>query len=278
MAIQNLSGNIKGFRVAATGVTLELDTSFSIVKKLKLVGTPCKIFKNTAFITGMFNSDLEVSRFEGAKIRTVSGVRGQIKKAVREGQPGKFRATFEDKILTSDIVFCRTWMPVEVKQYCNPVTSLLSKWQGMKTKAQLQIETNTPIAVNPDSIYMPVERKEKKFGKFQIPKSIEEALPYRSKPKNETKRKRKGYVAKRAVVLEAPEKKKFSFIQALNTIRKEKAIKRKEANTERREKREKQNTKKEEVLADMRKAVKRQRYREQGKMEAMTKAKRMRST
>jgi len=78
--------------------------------------------------------------------------------------------------------------------------------------------------------------------------------------------------------LEAPEKKKFSFIQALNTIRKEKAIKRKEANTERREKREKQNTKKEEVLADMRKAVKRQRYREQGKMEAMTKAKRMRST
>ncbi len=277
LAIQNLSGNIKGFRVAATGVTLELDTSFAIVKKLKLVGTPYKIYKNTAFITGMFNSDLEVSRFEGAKIRTVSGVRGQIKKAVREGQPGKFRATFEDKILKSDIVFCRTWMPVEVKRYCNPVTSLLSKWEGMKTKAQLQIETKTPILVNPDSIYKPIERKEKKFGKFHIPKSIEEALPYKSKPKNETKKKRKGYVAKRAVVLETSEKKKFSFIQALNTIRKEKTTKRKEANTERREKREKQNAKQEEVLADMRKAVKRQRYREKGKTEAMANAKRMRS-
>jgi len=277
LAIQNLSGNIRGFRVAATGVTLELDASFSIVKKLKLVGTPYKIYKNTAFVTGMFNSDLEVSRFEGAKIRTVSGVRGQIKKALREGQPGKFRATFEDKILKSDIVFCRTWMPVEIKRYCNPVTSLLSEWKAMKTKAQLQIETKTPIVVNPDSIYKPVERREKKLGKFRIPKSIEEALPYKSKPKNDAKRKQKSYIAKRAVILDAPEKKKFSFIQALNTIRKEKAMKRKETNTERREKKAKEDSKKEEVLADMRKVVKRQRYREQGKMESASKAKRMRS-
>jgi len=108
LAVQTVAGRSSDFRIAATGVVLELDKSSDVVKKLKLTGHPAKVFKNTAFIKGMFTSPLEVARFEGASIRTVSGIRGQIKKAIK-APLGAFRATFEDKVLMSDIVFLRAW-------------------------------------------------------------------------------------------------------------------------------------------------------------------------
>jgi len=132
------------FRIAATGVVLELDQSTAVVKKLKLTGTPFKIFKNTAFLKGMFNSTLECAKFEGASIRTVSGVRGQIKKALRKPE-GAVRATFEDRILMSDIVFVRMWYNVTIPKYYNPVTSLLSKnkgeWIGMRTVGEIRFQS-----------------------------------------------------------------------------------------------------------------------------------------
>lgn len=68
------------FRITATGTVLEFNHATRIMKKIKLVGYPCKIFKKTALIKDMFTSDLEIARYEGAAIRTVSGIRGQVKK------------------------------------------------------------------------------------------------------------------------------------------------------------------------------------------------------
>lgn len=90
----------EGFRITLTGTILDMNKSTELVKKLKLIGNPVKIFKKSAFVEGMFNSQLEVTRFIGAKIKSVSGIRGVVKKPLRT-PAGAFRAAFEDKIQAS---------------------------------------------------------------------------------------------------------------------------------------------------------------------------------
>ena len=50
LCMQEVAGSSPDFRVAATGTILESDCSHQVVKKLKLVGYPQKIFKNTCFV------------------------------------------------------------------------------------------------------------------------------------------------------------------------------------------------------------------------------------
>lgn len=188
LALQTLNEKVPDFRIAATGVITNLDKSTAIVKKLKLVGYPLKIHKKTAFIKGMFNSALEVTKFEGAAIRTVSGIRGQVKKAIKAPR-GAFRATFEDRILMSDIVFMRTWVDVTIPQFYTIVPNLLlnseerKNWQGMKTVGQLRYEKGIKIQLNPDSFYNKRGRKIFQPKPLQIPRKLEKDLPYKAKPK-----------------------------------------------------------------------------------------------
>lgn len=181
-----------GFRIVATGSVVDTNQSTVVTKKLKLTGTPMKIYKKTAFINGMFNSTLEVAKFEGAKIKTVSGIRGQIKKPLTKPE-GAFRATFEDKIRLSDIVFCRTWYQVEVPKLYVPITSLLlpisekNTWKGMRTLGMLKREKGIRNQAEIDSMYTEITRVEKTPRPLAIPRALEKELPYKYKTKVQVK-------------------------------------------------------------------------------------------
>jgi ribosome biogenesis protein BMS1 len=239
-AFQSVNQGVYNFRICATGVVLDMNQSTEIIKKLKLTGVPFKILKKTAFIKDMFSSALEVAKFEGASIRTVSGIRGEIKKSVSKPEGG-FRATFEDKILMSDIVFMRTWYPVKPKVFYSPVTSLLladkEGWKGMRLTSQVRKELEQGIPENPDSKYRKIERQKRRFHTLKVPKRLQSELPFASKPKLQIakKQERKGYLDSRVEILEPTERKKAALMQQLNIIMKEKERKRKVKQQEQRQ-------------------------------------------
>jgi len=216
---------------------LELNQGFLIQKKLKLTGEPLKIFKNTSFIKNMFNSSLEAAKFEGAAIRTVSGIRGIIKKPLKStiGPEGSFRASFEDKLLRSDIVFLRTWYPVEPPKFYNPVTSLLladkGNWQGMRTVGQLRRDLQIPISYKIDSEYKSITRKPRAFAPLKIKPSLLGSLPFDAVPKGKEKSK-KTIDNRPAIVVDPEERRARQLLNMIHTIKNKKIEKKKERSSE----------------------------------------------
>ncbi|TFK23423.1 DUF663-domain-containing protein [Coprinopsis marcescibilis] len=237
-AFNSLSEGTAGFRISATGVVLDVDRSVKIVKKIKLTGVPLKIWKNTAFVKDMFSSALEVAKFEGANIKTVSGIRGQVKKALPKPD-GAFRATFEDKILKSDIVFLRAWYSIQPRKFYNPVTSLLlsdkKSWKGMRLTGTVRREDGikTPLDVN--STYKKVERAPRRFNPLFVSQKLQAALPYASKPKIMKPQRTQTYLQKRAVVMEPEEKKAVALLQQIRALRKDQVSRRKDKKGEKRD-------------------------------------------
>ncbi|KAJ2800973.1 Glycoside hydrolase 2 (Mannanase, beta-galactosidase) [Coemansia furcata] len=214
------------FGIAATGTVLENSQSIDIVKKLKLTGYPDKIHKNTAYIKKMFNSPLEVAKFEGASVKTVSGIRGQVKKAA--GNAGMFRATFEDKIKISDIVFLRALHTIPIKKFYNPITSLLSVTY-MRSIAEIRRSKNMAVPNKHDSHYKPITRVAKHFNPLVVPKSLQAELPFKSKPKII-----KTDNTSRAVVMDEHDKKVSDLIGKINLLYKDKSKKKREKDTKQR--------------------------------------------
>lgn len=241
--VQSFSNKLPGFRIAATGVVLNVDESTEIVKKLKLTGYPYKIFRNTAFIRDMFNTALEIAKFEGASIRTVSGIRGQVKRALSKPD-GHFRATFEDKILMSDIVFLRAWYPIKPHRFYNPVTNLLdldenasgeNGWQGMRLTGEVRRAEGIATPLEKNSQYHTIERATRHFNPLRVPRQLAKDLPYKSQITQMRPRKEQTYVQKRAVVLGGEEKKARDLMQKLSTMYNDKRTKRAAAQEDRKQ-------------------------------------------
>lgn len=235
--VQSFSNKNPGFRLAATGVVLNVDEGTEIVKKLKLTGHPYKIFKNTAFIKDMFSTSLEIAKFEGASIRTVSGIRGQIKKALSKPE-GHFRATFEDKVLMSDIVFLRAWYPVRPHRFYNPVTNLLEPgaaddWAGMRLTGQVRADANLPTPSEKNSAYRAIERQQRHFNPLRVPRKLQADLPFKSQIVQMKPQKKEGYAQKRAVVAGGEDRKARRLMQQVQLLRNEKVEKRRAKQEER---------------------------------------------
>ncbi|XP_020113105.1 ribosome biogenesis protein bms1-like isoform X1 [Ananas comosus] len=289
LAVQNMSNNQASFRIAATGWTQELNHAAPIMKKIKLIGHPCKIFKKTALIKDMFTSDLEVAKFEGAAVVTASKIRGQVKKAAKADLGNKLkkrgevlkegiaRCTFEDRILMSDIVFLRAWTKVDIPQFYNPVTTSLQPrdraWKGMRTVSELRQEYNIPIPHNKDSVYKPIERKPRKFNPQVIPQKLQAALPFASKPKDTPGRKRPLLETRRAVVVEPHERKIISFVQHLQLIKNDKMRKKKLKEEKKKKAYEAQKAKNEQLSKKRRREERRERYRAEDKQKRRTRRK-----
>ncbi|KAF4513555.1 hypothetical protein G6O67_000813 [Ophiocordyceps sinensis] len=167
----------------------------------------------------MFSSALEIAKFEGASIKTVSGVRGQIKRALSKPE-GHFRATFEDKILLSDIVFLRAWYPVKPHRFYNPASNLVG-WQPMRLTGEVRRDQGITAPQPKNSQYRKIERQTRHFNPLRVPRALAAKLPFRSQIVQTKPQRRQTYMQKRAVVV-APgseDKKARALMQQLLTVR-----------------------------------------------------------
>ena len=277
--VQSLSKKTPNFRIAATGVVLDVDESTEIVKKLKLTGQPYKIFRNTVFIRDMFSTSLEIAKFEGASIRTVSGIRGQIKRALSKPE-GHFRATFEDKVLMSDIIFLRAWYGVKPHRFYNPVTNLLEHGAAasddpsqentnssslMRLTGQIRADARLPTPQQKNSAYRPIERQARHFNPLRVPKNLAAELPFRSQIVQMAPQRNQTYLQKRAVVVGGEEKRARDLMQKIMTLRKEKVEKRRIKQDERKEPYRKRVKEGEEKKAGREKREREEYWRREGK-------------
>lgn len=154
-------------------------------------------------------------------------------------------------MLRSDLVFLRAWIPVDLRRFCSVATTLLEVEKGarkesstwrMRTTREIREQEGLSIPSKQDSQYKPITRAPRRFHPLQIPKKLAAELPYASQPKLMPKKKKKTIDKDRAVVMDPTQRREFTLMQMVSTVKNEREKKRKEANKERLEKKRKANS------------------------------------
>lgn len=117
------------------------------------------------------------------------------------------------------------------------MTSLLlsdkEHWEGMRLTGQVRREEGLKTPTNVNSTYKRVERPARRFNPLKVPKKLQAALPYASKPKLMRAQHRATYIQKRAVVMEPEEKKAMALLQQVRALRKDQVARQREKREER---------------------------------------------
>ncbi|KAH9411287.1 40S ribosome biogenesis protein [Ordospora pajunii] len=163
------------FKVLASGTVTDVNGEVELVKKLKLIGYPKRIIQNTVFVAGMFTSDLEVLKFQGANLKAVSGLRGQVKGP--HGKDGEYRATFEGTMLMSDIVALRCFVPVDMHKILIPVENLMGSWKGLRRLHEIRQSLGMKYENEESSEESESESESRAEDDAGLPSDIENELP-----------------------------------------------------------------------------------------------------
>lgn len=127
----------------------------------------------------------------------------------------------------------------------------------MRLTGQVRREEGLKTPLNVNSTYKKIVRPHRRFNPLIVPKKLQAALPYASKPKLMRPQSKQTYLQKRAVVMEPEEKKAVALLQQIRALRKDQVGRRKEKKdekkAERQKKLEKEEAKKSEKERERRK-------------------------
>ena len=97
----------------------------------------------------------------------------------------------------------------------------------MRLTGQVRRDEGLKTPLNANSTYKPVERAPRRFNTLKVPKKLQAALPYASKPKIMKPQHRQTYLEKRAVVMEPEEKRAVALLQQARALRRDQVQRRK---------------------------------------------------